>query len=194
MKFQAPSAKSQIDSKHQVPDPKPFGIWNLACSPRARPCREFGILQRAGFTLLETLVAIAIIVLLAVFITSGLMAFRASAALDEAADGALSLLREARSNVLGSEGASSYGVHFAATSLTLFKGGSYSAGASANVVVTLPSSVSASAISLSTTTANVVFERLTGESKATGTVTFLSSRSGKTRQIRILPAGLFQTL
>jgi len=155
---------------------------------------QFLIFFPGGFTFVETLVAIAVLVLLATVISSGLASFRESAALDQAVDETLEFLREARSKTLASEGASSYGVHFAPAALTLFRGGVYSASDPTNRVVQLPGLVEISSINLSTTTSSVVFERLTGESPAAGTVTFRTKRSAKTRQIQILPSGVVALL
>ncbi len=147
-----------------------------------------------GFTLLELLISIAVLALLGTFIVSGFSSYRESAALDQAVDEALELLREARSRALASEGASSFGVYFASTSVTLFPGGIYVAGNPSNTVVALPPGVTVTAISLSTTTASAVFERLSGESRAAGTVTFTTARSAKTKQIQILPSGASRKL
>lgn len=150
--------------------------------------------KRRGFTFIETLISISVLALLAVFIVNGLETFRESSALDQAADEALEILREARSKTLGSEQASNYGVHFEAGSMTLFKGGSYDSGGQGNIVVALPAIVVISAIDLSTTTASVTFERLSGRAEAAGTVTFITSGSQKTKQIEISPAGLSRKL
>ncbi|MEK9148352.1 MAG: prepilin-type N-terminal cleavage/methylation domain-containing protein [Patescibacteria group bacterium] len=150
--------------------------------------------ERAGFTLIEIIVAIAVIALLAMVISSGIAAFRESAAIDQALDEAFELLREARSKTLGSESASSFGVHFTSSSVTLFKSWTYTAGDPANLVITLPAIVEINAIVLSTTTANVVFERLSGAAAATGTIRFIGKRSAKTKQIEILSSGAFRKL
>ena len=147
--------------------------------------------KRLGFTFIETVISVFILALLAVFIVSGLEAFRESSALDQAVDEALEILREARSKTLGSEQDSNYGVHFEAGSIILFRGGGYDAGDPGNIVVTLPTLVAISAVNLSTTTASVTFERLSGRAEADGTLTFTVARSSKTKQIQILPAGLF---
>lgn len=161
--------------------------------PASRGVRGSALRRAAGaggFTLVETLVAIAVLVLLATVISSGLASFRESAALDQAVDETLEFLREARSKTLASEGASSYGVHFAPAAVTMFQGWVYSPSNPTNTVVQLPALVEISSITLSTTTASVVFERLTGESPAAGTVTFRTTRSAKTRQIQVLPSGV----
>ena len=185
MKSQASSAKRQAQNPKRF-DCLNFRNWNLfeICD------LEFRI-YRQGFTVVETIISISVLALLAVFIVNGLETFRESSSLDRAVDEALEILREARSKTLGSEQASNYGVHFEAESMTLFRGGSYDSSGPENIVVVLPSLVSISAVNLSTTTANVTFERLSGEAEADGTLTFATTRSSKTRQIQILPAGLF---
>ena len=142
-----------------------------------------------GFTLIETIVALAVLALLATVIASGLSSFREAAALNQAVDETLELLREARSKALASEGAVEYGVHFEATRVTLFRTGLFDPVDPANIAVVLPTAVTIVSINLSTTTGNVVFERLTGETFAAGAVTFTASRSGATRRIEVLPSG-----
>jgi hypothetical protein len=124
----------------------------------------------------------------------GLAAFRESSALDQVMDESAELLREARAKTLSSENATVYGVHFGAQDLTLFAGGVYMAGDPKNEVITLPPTVRTSAVSLSTTTSSIIFDRLTGETQATGTVSFTTTRSGKIKQIQVLPSGLFLKL
>lgn len=143
-----------------------------------------------GFTLLELLIAIAVITALALVIASGVGSFRESAALDQAVDDTIELLRQARARTLASENALGYGVHFASTSVTLFPGGTFVPGNTANSVVNLPAQVEISSIALSTTTGNVFFERLSGSTRATGTVDFVTSRTSKTKRIQILLSGV----
>lgn len=149
---------------------------------------------RAGFTFPEVLVSVAVLVLLAMFIFGALASFRESASLDQAVDVSLELLRDARSRTLGAEGGLPYGVHFASTTATLFSGGVYQAGGADNIVEAFPPLVEISVIALGTTTNSVVFEQLTGNATATGTVQFTTTRSQKTKQIQILPSGVFRKL
>lgn len=143
-----------------------------------------------GFTLIELLVVVAIAVFVAVLVVSNISGLRRSAALGQAVDETLGLLREARSKTLSSEGASGYGVRFEADRVILFRGGAYVAGHPDNITLTLPAGVAISAVNLTTTTASVAFERLTGASAATGTVTFLGAGNVEKR-IEILASGLF---
>ena len=191
-KHKAPITRFHKNPKFRGLSSKRFGIWDLV-SPRPSSAegRGFGISRRAGFTLIEIISAMVILLFISVLVLSNLSRLRQSADLDRAANETLELLGEARSKTLSSENALNYGVHFASSSATLFSGGVFSASDPANMVFDLPSGVVISAIGLSTTTANVVFERLTGESKATGTVIFTAARTNLQSGISILPSGLF---
>lgn len=145
-----------------------------------------------GFTLIEIIVAVAAMMLLAGLVASGLSRFRRSSDLEQAVNETLELLREARSKALGSENEVEYSIHFASTTVTLFSGSSYNPADPDNIAISLPASVVISATGLSTTTNNVTFERLTGESKAIGTVTLSNvSAPANQRVIQILSSGLF---
>lgn len=147
-------------------------------------------INSAGLTLLEVVVSVGILLIIAVFAFNAIRAFHESALLDQAVDGSLGLLREAREKTLASENASAWGVHFTSNAMTIFRGGAYDANDPLNKTVFIPQAVAASSINLTTTTANVVFDRLTGASPVTGTVTFSGLRSGKTKSVRIFSSGL----
>lgn len=151
------------------------------------------VVPRRGFSFIEVIIAVAILVTLSFVVAGSLFTFRETAALDQALDEAQELLREARSRTLGSDVEGTYGVHFASTTVTLFIG-PYVPGSPANTVVSLPVGVIVSAVGLSTTTASVMFERLTGDATAAGLVTFSTTRSGKMGQLEILPSGAFLKL
>jgi len=143
---------------------------------------------RRGFTLLEIIITLAILAILAVVTAGGLASYRESAALDQAADEILELLREARSKTLGSEGGLEYGMHFEASQVILFKGTAYAA---AEVTVSLPPSVE-----MISPPADFYFERLTGETSAGSAVTISisSKRSAKTRHIQVSASGAAEKL
>ncbi len=143
---------------------------------------------------METLFAFTILLFVAAFVFGKLSSFRSSADLDQAVNETLGLLREARSKTLGSENSAEYGVHFASTTVTLFSGITYNPADPNNIVANLPRSVIVSGLTLATTTASVVFERISGRAAAAGTVTFSSTLASSTKVIQILPAGLFNRL
>lgn len=170
---------------------------NAMASPRRQtrfPIPDSGRTTRnaatPGFTLIEMVGALALAVLLILATAQGLGSFRESAALGEAADRTAAALGEARSRTLASDGAREYGVHFESSRITTFAGPAYAEGSAENIVMLLPATVEISDIALATTSASVVFERLTGASPASGTIAFRSRRSGKTRRIEITDSGM----
>ncbi len=102
-----------------TPTPKNLGVG----SPSER-----------GFTLMEILIVIAISLLLLSVTLSVFLSFSKSRAIDVASGRIIDTLRIARSNTLASKDESVYGVHFASSTITLFKGGSFSSVDSNNVV------------------------------------------------------------
>ncbi len=146
--------------------------------------------KRAGFTLLEILVVLAVLFILASIVTFAISNFRKEALLTEAKTKALAELNLARSQTLGSDGNTVYGIHFEETKLVRFKGSTYSSSDPSNSDLILPPGVKASSISLGGSE-EVVFERLTGRALATGTVSFiLTSDSSRLRTITIYASGI----
>lgn len=125
-----------------------------------------------GVSLIELLVALAIAALLVVVAAGGFSAFRRTQELNTAAENVTSALNEARARTLSSEGPSQYGVHFTASKAVLFKGTVFVAGDPSNKDYVWSSMVIASGWALNGGGADVVFERLTGETAQYGTVTF----------------------
>ena len=144
----------------------------------------------AGFTLLEVIIVIAILVIITVVAIRPFTAFRDTARLDAAAESALSLLIEARSNTTSSINASQYGVHFETSRMALFKGITYSASDPTNDIVELPSGTEISAISLQGGGSDVVFQRIIGATSQYGTVMFrVAANPTETRIVTILAGG-----
>ena len=131
-----------------------------------------------GFTLIEILVSITVIVIVILVVVSGLSSFRKSAELNQAVDGVVSQLREARRRTIESKDASQWGVHRESSRTTLFKGAAYSAGAPDNEVFTLPSAVTAAG------PADIVFKRISGDTDNAGTVTLTLGTDIRTINIR----------
>lgn len=146
--------------------------------------------SQQGFSLIELTVAVGLITLLAILTIASFATFQAQSDLDGSAEQMLNALRIAQSRTLASENGSSYGVHFEPSAYTLFAGRTYAAGMPTNEVKTLPSNVEIFTILLATSVPNVVFERLTGQTSATGTVGIrLVTDPTKNRTIRIAASG-----
>lgn len=145
---------------------------------------------RTGFTLIETAVAVSIVLVLAALSLAGLSSFRDSSLLSKTADEAASALKTARSRTLASENALSYGVYFGTSTVILFPGTTYSVNNSANEITDISPRVEISSNTL--TASSTAFRRLTGEATISGSVTFrLKSNPSKTKTITIYGSGLF---
>ena len=146
--------------------------------------------EKYGFTLLETLIAVAIIVLIATVIIWPFAAFRNVKLLDGAAEDILSLLHEAQTRTLSSDGAAPYGVYFESGKMTLFRGAAFpGAGDPNNKEVLIHNRLAISDITIAGGS-SVAFKRLTGATDNTGTVTIsLVSDSSRQRVLAISAAG-----
>ncbi len=146
-------------------------------------------MKNSGFTFIETLISIAIIVVVAVIFSSALSLFKESGQLDESQSAIMGFLRDARARTLSSENNTNYGVHFETTQTVLFRGSSYNSLNSTNETYVFPSLVKISAISL-VGGSDVVFQRLSGTTTNSGTVTLQSqNNTSRTRTITIYATG-----
>jgi prepilin-type N-terminal cleavage/methylation domain-containing protein len=139
-----------------------------------------------GFTLLEVLVVIAIMSIVTSITASTMENLQQSVALKSGTDEIYRALTDARNRTLASEGGTVYGVKMSTSSVTRFVGSTYSAGAAGNEVFVFERGITATS-SLINSGIPIVFERLTGESSATGTI-FVRNNSGSATSTMILYA------
>lgn len=125
--------------------------------------------RKKGFTLLEILIALAIVSLMLTVIFFSLSKFNSYQALDKSADLVVSVLEEARSRTLSSVGASQYGVKLDEFEVTLFKGTTYAPADPDNMVTDLNTLVAIRDVVLAGSGTSVVFKRLTGSTDEVGT-------------------------
>lgn len=143
-----------------------------------------------GYTLIEILIATAIIVLIAGLALAGLKTYKTSSELVGAAEDGISYLEDARAKTLASRNASQYGVHFEENRIVFFKGTIFVAADSNNIIQTFPASIEISSISLNSGGSEVIFERLTGATNNYGAITVrLKNDLQKTRIITIEQSG-----
>jgi len=128
-----------------------------------------------GFTLVELLVIVGILVILATISVSVFRFFQRESDLNNNAEETINILRLAQSKTLASEGASQYGVYFD-TSVSphqyiLFKGSDFATrDASFDEIYELSNTVEIYEINLGGGN-EVVFNRLTGETNQPGNIT-----------------------
>jgi prepilin-type N-terminal cleavage/methylation domain-containing protein len=144
-----------------------------------------------AFALIELLVVLTIIGILSIISFVSLSELSKANVLDVATGDIVSVLSEARSRTLSSEGDSVYGVHFETNSITLFKGDTFNAIDPNNVDIPLSSAVTISAITLTGGATEVVFGRISGDADVTGTITIaLSTDATDTKTITIPSTGV----
>jgi len=148
-----------------------------------------------GFTLLELLVVVGILIILAGIIISNIGFFREESQLNNLAGEVINILRLAQNKTLASEQASSWGVYFSTTTdphqYTLFKGGNYaSRDTSFDEIRKLPKAIIISEIDLADGGSEVVFDRIVGTTKQPGSITLeLKTDSAKNKVIHIEGSG-----
>ncbi|MEK7117925.1 MAG: type II secretion system protein [Patescibacteria group bacterium] len=149
--------------------------------------------MQRGITLLEILVSVAILAALSLVGVWYFSSATKSQALQKDRQGVVALLSEARSLSLSSKDASPYGVHIEEFQVVLFKGTSYSAGASDNIPYQLHSAVHVDAHSLQDSGDDLVFSRLTGAVTNFGTIRIsLKSDSMSSTTITVKDTGVIE--
>ena len=139
-----------------------------------------------AFTLVETLVVIGIIVLVSSISLISIASLSRREALSANSAALVTRLRDARARTLASVGGMQHGVAIATTSVTFFRGSTYDPASTTNDVFTLSGYVNAS-----TTLGVVVFERITGNASASGTIEmFLVADPSKKKLITVQTSGL----
>jgi len=153
-------------------------------------------MKNKGISLLEIIIAMAILAIILMVVIPSLSRFKSQQNLKNATEDIISLLDKARSQTLSSKNSSNYGVHFEPAKVVLFTGGTYSSLAADNKEITFPNSIEvlSGGISLNGSGVDVVFNRLTGETSQYGTIAIqLLSDATKQKIITINKNGIIST-
>lgn len=144
-----------------------------------------------GLTAMELLVSLAIVGAVAYMGMTTLISFSNFQSIDKDADVVVSYVEKARNQTINAKDDDQYGIKFATSSITLFKGTAYSAGAGSNQVYAISNKVRISSIQLTGGATALYFMPITGKPNATGTVTFvLNSNASTTKTVTIYGSGL----
>ncbi|MDO8663528.1 MAG: hypothetical protein Q7K28_01660 [Candidatus Wildermuthbacteria bacterium] len=170
-------------------------IFTFRTLRTARTIRTF----RFGFTLIEALTIVGILIVLTGISVPALRFFQTKSSLVNSSEEIAGALRLARSKAISSEGASQWGVYFSTStvpnSYTLFRGASYiSRATSSDRIYNLPKLVRINLISFTPIQKEVVFDRITGTANASGAISLaLTTGSLEGKNIYISNSGQIDT-
>lgn len=140
----------------------------------------------AGFALIEVLVAISVTALIFMLSMAAFSNISKRESLVASTTAIAEGIRDARARTLASVGGSRYGVKVDADRFTFFKGSSFSSSTPDNETFMYTSWVVAS-----TSISTIVFERVTGNASASGTIdVYLSTSPSSKKTIRVQSTGL----
>jgi len=140
-------------------------------------------IQNQGFTLMELLIVIGIIVFLSVILLPISLNFYQSQILNKTTDQLVWFLKQARSNALSQMNNFSFGLYFDQKQIVLFQGESYQARQiDQDLNLPIPNSIKISGLE------EIVFAKATGLPNQSAKIT-LSSEQG-TREIQVNEIGL----
>lgn len=150
--------------------------------------------SKKGFSLVELIIVISIAMILTAISISTFFSVSDQQSLEKDVNYSISLVEKARLQTVNSKDNSQFGVRFSSSSVILFQGLTYVAGSSTNTVFTFSPKVEISSINLSGGVQNIIFEKITGKSSATGTVNFrLKSNQNSSTTVVVYKTGLVET-
>ena len=146
-----------------------------------------------GFSLIEVLIASSLIIIITLVTVSAFLSFRRTADLNSVIDGALGTLRDAERQTIESKNADQWSVHVESGRIVLFKGATFSEGASENIVFSLPPGISITNISLTGGGSDIIFNRIVGDTVTGGSfVVQRNDTPGNNKTISVSSTGLIQ--
>ena len=142
--------------------------------------------HKKAFTLIETLIILAIIAVMAVLSIPFYQSFQIRTQLDDRSEEIIQTLRKAQSKAMAVENDKVFGVHFENNKFVLFKD-TYNPDDPDNETFDLPTTLSIS-VNLSGGDSKVVFDKLRGTTLNDGTI-IISSVNNESRTINVSKIG-----
>lgn len=147
--------------------------------------------NQAGFTLIEILIVIVILVLISGFVFSSMIEYGRMQELRAVTADLTAIIKEARGKTISAETLNRFGVYLATTSVVAFEGTTYTGSNLTNATTTF-SGYTLTVNFPGTTTKQIIFDRLTGAPSATGTITLTQNTTNSTSSITIMASGLLE--
>jgi len=145
---------------------------------------------RQGFTLIETLIVISVVILIVSLALFSYRYFEKKTELETITQKIVATLKLAQTKTLASENNSQYGVHFENNQYILFSGDTYQVDAPDKTTYSLPSRLEINDLSLNGGGSNVVFQRINGQTDQNGTISLrMINEPTKLEIINIHPSG-----
>lgn len=143
--------------------------------------------KRAGFTLIEIIMVLAIGIILIAIGTYWYNSAKINSTLTTTTDSIVSALEQAKTNAISGKNGQSYGVTFATTTYISFSGSSYNVSDPNNISHPVDSTLYLSN-TLSSSTGVIIFARLTGSANATGTINIIDASNSSHKKSVIIGA------
>lgn len=147
--------------------------------------------NQRGFTLVEVLTSLAILVLVTALTALTFVNFRNTQALRVATQDVHTALIDARNATLAAKNDSAHGVHIEASQVVRFFGTSYSSTSPDNIYYEFETPVTATT-TLTGGVIDITFARLTGEANTSGTIVLNELNTGIVATITIYASGLIE--
>lgn len=145
---------------------------------------------RRGFTALELMIVIAILAILLATILPSFTNFRRNSMLNTDTMNLVTLINRARLLSVSSKDDEQYGIHLESSKAVLFKGATYSAGASTNETHIFSTGLALSSIAINGGGSEVLFEKVTGATTQNATTTLLVTGTTSSTTVLILQTGI----
>lgn len=141
-----------------------------------------------GFTIIELLVVLAIVVILMGIASLPIIRFRREQALQNTTNAVLTVINEARAKTLAGTENTNYSVRLESDRAILFRGSTYQSSTSTNQIFLYESPVVLGTVALSGGGSTITFDRLRGTTAHHGTLQ-LQLPSGTVRTITVTATG-----
>lgn len=143
-----------------------------------------------GFSALELIIVMAILVVLLASIVPSFLNFRRSSVLNTETQELVTVINRARLLSVSSKNDQQFGVHFEAGKVVLFQGATYSAGAATNEEHAFNSMLTLSTITINGGGSELLFEKVTGATSQNATTTLLVAGTTASTTVVIRPTGV----